>query len=131
MGTFTYDPATNVGRVRRFLGDTRADTAYFDDEEIQASLNTQGTVEGAVYECAMQLASDANKRAASRTEGNERNTRSIDDTRRPEFWLRLAERFARFDVNHYPAVGVSFGTLPTDGPTIRAYSSTARRKGRF
>lgn len=120
MGSFTYDPTTPVGRVRRYLGDTRADAAYFDDEEIDASLDVQGSVEGAVYECAMQLAADANKRASSRTEGTERNTRSVDDTKRPEFWLKLADRFKDHARTSYPTVDTLTGHLPTDGMTVRA-----------
>ena len=130
MGTFTYDPSSDVGRVRRYLGDTRADTAYFDDEEIAASIATQGTVEGAVWECAMQLASDANKRAASRTEGNERNTRSIDDTRRPQFWLELADRFRGHARTSHPTLSTSMGTLPTDGTNIRAIRSIRGSRSR-
>jgi len=120
VGTFTYDPSTDIGRVRRYLGDTRADAAYFDDAEIQASLASQGTVEGAVYECAMQRAADAAQQAVAMTEGSERKTRSMDNTRRPEFWLKIAERFAAFATNA-PRLGVVTGSTPADGIPITAW----------
>lgn len=120
MAAFTYDPATDIGRVRRYLGDTRAESAYFDDEEIQASLTVQGSVEGATWECAIQLASDSTKRASSRTEGNERSSRSIDDTKRPEYWLKIADRFEKWARAATPRVGVVTSRTPSDGTPITA-----------
>lgn len=128
MGTFTYDPATDIGRVRRYLGDTRADAAYFDDEEIAASLATHGNVGGAVYECAMQLAADATKQAASVTEGTERRTRSHDNTRRPEFWLAIAAQWKSHAVDAVPRLGVLTSSTPSDGTPITAFQSALRSR---
>jgi len=35
---FSYDIATNIGKVRRAIGDTVEDSAYFADEELQVYL---------------------------------------------------------------------------------------------
>lgn len=130
MADFTYDPNTEVGRVRRFLGDTRAETAYFDDSEIQASLDTQGSVEGAVWECASQLAADSTKTAISRSDGDQRHTRSMDNTKRPEFWLKIASRFEKFAIQSTPKARVIVGTTPSDGVPITSLQGlTQRRRG--
>lgn len=126
MADFTYDPNTDIGRVRRFLGDTRAESAYFDDTEIQASINAQGTVEGAVWECATQLAADSTKTAISRSDGNDRTSRSMDNTKRPEFWMRLAARFERFATSSVPKMGVIVGSVPTDGASITSAQGLTR-----
>lgn len=39
--TFTYDPTTNVGRVRRTLPDKTEDEAFWTDEEIQSFLDDE------------------------------------------------------------------------------------------
>jgi len=129
VGAFTYDPTTSIGRVRRLIGDTRADTAFLDDEEIQASLDYQGTVEGAAGECLHQMAANAARVASSRTEGSERMTRSIDDTRRPEFFLAMAKQYEPFMRSRLGALTSTVGRLPSDGLSISAYPPTRRRGG--
>lgn len=41
--TFTYDPTTDIGRVRRRVPDKVSATALFTDEEIQSILNDEGS----------------------------------------------------------------------------------------
>lgn len=38
----TYDLTTNVGKVRRNIGDTDVDSAHFTDEELQSFLDEVG-----------------------------------------------------------------------------------------
>lgn len=38
----TYDPSTDVGRVRLMIADTDLESAVFDDEEIAACLSLEG-----------------------------------------------------------------------------------------
>jgi hypothetical protein len=51
--SFTYSPSSpsNLTRVRYHLGDTQADTAMFQDEEINFVLAEEGTVGKAVVSC--------------------------------------------------------------------------------
>lgn len=44
---FTYDLATDIGKVRRNLRDTNETTAAFSDAEIQSFLDTEGSVNAA------------------------------------------------------------------------------------
>jgi hypothetical protein len=119
--SFSYDPATDIGRLRRLLGDTRAESALWTDEELQASINAQGTVEGAVWECATQALAESIRMSASKTEGNERSTRSVDTTRRPAYWEGMVARFEPHARTAMPTIGVRVGSIPTlDGVNVRA-----------
>lgn len=48
--TYTYDPATDAGRVRLGLGDTNPASGIFSDAEIADFLARGGSIEGAVNE---------------------------------------------------------------------------------
>lgn len=48
--SFSYDPATDAGRVRRGLGDTHPSSGVFTDAEIAQLLTDGGSVDGAINE---------------------------------------------------------------------------------
>lgn len=43
----TYDPSTDVGRVRLMIADTDLESAVFDDEELEALIALAGDLHGA------------------------------------------------------------------------------------
>ena len=65
MGTaaaFTYDTSTNVGKVRLKLADTKQETAWFSDAEINVFLTEGGSVNAAVALGARVLLMDRARR---------------------------------------------------------------------
>ena len=53
--TFSYDPTTNIGRVRLRIMDTRPEDQFFSDEELTALITDAGCWRGAVAEAARVL----------------------------------------------------------------------------
>lgn len=76
---FTYDLSTNIGKVRIKLTDTREESAWFSDAEIQAALDEGGTVNLAVVYLARVLLMDRARRSASwsNTEGSYNDTAQV------------------------------------------------------
>ena len=57
--TFTYDPTTDIGKIRMLIPDRDSQTFVFQDEEIQAFLELNGSsVKRAVAEALEVIASD-------------------------------------------------------------------------
>lgn len=57
--TFTYDPTTDIGRVRRTLPDKTASVYFWTDEEIQSFLNDEGNWRRASALALETMASDS------------------------------------------------------------------------
>lgn len=113
MAAFTYDPTTDLGRARFLLADTTPG-GWFTDAEIQASLDYQGSVEGAVYECAINWLSHAARHTAARSESRQGAGRSKDDRHRVEAMERLVTRFERFAKTPMPTVSGFVSNIPSD-----------------
>jgi len=119
MSSFTYEPSTDRGRVRLILADTRKKTAHFDDDEIDAALSTQGSVEGACYELAVGMVAHVARHGSSRTESGQGKSRSIDDTKAGDFWQAIADRYAPYATTaRLPSITVISSRTPSaDGWT--------------
>ena len=75
--TVTYDPKTDIGKVRLYLGDTQTDVGVrpdgrnFTDEEIQIFLDIEnGDIYGAVATACETLATEWTSYAVSEREGD-------------------------------------------------------------
>lgn len=68
---FTYDLATNVGKVRLLIADTVEDGAVFEDEELTALLTMEGSVVKSAAARALEtLAANKAKLAVRVTRGS-------------------------------------------------------------
>lgn len=57
--SFTYDPSTNVGKVRMVLPDKVEDDAFFSDEELEALIEVEGNWRRATALALETIASDS------------------------------------------------------------------------
>lgn len=116
---FTYDPATNRGRVRLLLADTRAENAWFSDEEIDAALSVQTSVEGAVGQLAHAALAHAARHSSARSRSGGGTSESMDDTSRVEAWRALADVYRPYMSTRMPAVRSTLVRGPNDIGWIR------------
>lgn len=113
---FTYDLATNIGKVRLKLTDTREEAAWFTDAEVQAALDEGGSVNKAVVYLARVLLMDRARRSAkwANDEG------SHDDTATIGALNMLIDQYGGTGDN-LPSVSITFpALLPMDA----GYSET-------
>lgn len=112
---FTYDPGTDRGRVRLRLADTREETPFFTDAEVDALLADAGSWQGAVAEGArialMQVGRFARSYSHSDPSGE---SRQEDEAAAASFLQALIDMYDRRDPT-LPTVGVVFpGNRPMD-----------------
>lgn len=108
---FTYDPTTDVGRVRLRLSDTRGDKPAFSDAEINAAISDEGGWRGAVAELARVLLVD--KARFARVFSNEEG--SVDETAGIAALQALIDQYAAKAPTGLPVVLVStLGSHPSD-----------------
>lgn len=115
MASFSYDPTTDLGRVRQLMADTRESQVVFSDEEIYAALATQGSVEGACYQLASFMYAHALRHTSSRAKASEGQSMSVDDTHSAEGWKALMEHFRPFagSASRMPTVKVGITKTPS------------------
>ena len=107
---FTYDLATNVGKVRFKLTDTREASAWFSDAEIDEALSDAGGVNPAVVYLARVLMMDRARRsyAWKNTEG------AFNDAAQIQALKDLIAQYGGTGDN-LPSVTISFpALLPMD-----------------
>lgn len=122
MASFSYDPSTDIGRVRQHMADTREATAVFSDEEITAALSVQGSVEGACYQLASFQYAHALRHTSSRTKSGAGGSMSVDDTHSAEGWKALMDHFRPFagSASRMPVVKVGVPLTPTSSGWSRS-----------
>lgn len=125
MGSFSYDPDTDIGFARSRLGDTQRERAFFEDEEIQAAINRAGSVLGALYSLCLHAAAESVRRASSRSTSDKHRTMTFDDSRQPEHWRKLSEIYKPHATTDTVVVESFFETHGSDGLT-----ALSRRWGR-
>lgn len=93
---FTYDPTTDRGRVRLRLADTREETPFFTDAEIDALITDQGSWQGAVAEGArialMSVGRFARSYSHSTPDGE---SRQEDETAAASFLQAVIDMYER------------------------------------
>lgn len=101
----TYDPATDVGRVRLLIADTDLESALFEDEELEALLALAGDLHGAAAMALEAVAADR-ARLARRVKvgGYEAEQQAVQELR------SLAER-------HRSLSSAGAATASTIGPS--------------
>jgi len=83
----TYDPSTDVGRLRLLTADTDLESAAFDDEELSAFLALAGDLHGAAAMALEAIAADRARLARRvRVGGYEAEQQAVQELR------SLAER---------------------------------------
>ena len=91
---FTFDPTTDVGRVRLRLADTSEQSAILTDEVIRALITDEGGWRGAVAEGARillaQVARFARNYSTTRRDGT---SESVDETAAAAYLERLIEQY--------------------------------------
>ena len=101
--SFTFDPTTDVGRVRLRLADMNEQSALFTDEIINALIVDQGGWRGAVAEGARILLANVARFARNySTTRRDGTSESIDETTAATYLERLIETY-----------GMVSPTLPT------------------
>jgi hypothetical protein len=92
---FTFDPTTDVGRVRLRLFDTSEQSAIFSDEVIEALIADEGGWRGAVAEgariCLAQISRFARNYSTTRRDGT---SESVDETASATYLERLIELYS-------------------------------------
>lgn len=84
--SFTYDITTDLGRVRRTIGDVTQASARFTDGELQYWLDSEGTVNLAAAAACDALAALAADEAGSERIGDYQ----YDKSSKGDKWLALA-----------------------------------------
>jgi len=108
--TFSYDPTTNIGRVRLRIMDTRPEDQFFSDEELTALIADAGSWRGAVAEAARVLLMRIGRFA--RNFSNEDG--STDETAAAQYLQALIAEYAS-QGPILPTVAVStLGLAPSD-----------------
>lgn len=115
MASFSYDPTTDLGRVRQHMADTSEAHVVFSDEEINAALADQGSVEGACYQLASFMYAHALRHASVRSSSTSGESKTIDDTHSAEGWRALMEHFRPFakSASRMPLVKVTTPLTPS------------------
>ena len=93
---FTYDPTTDIGRVRLRLRDIREQSALLTDAEITALISDQGGWRGAVAEGARvllgQVARYARTYSTTRVDGT---SESVDESAAAQYLQSLIEEYSK------------------------------------
>ncbi len=93
---FTYDPTTDIGRVRLRLRDIRENSVLLTDEEITSLISDQGDWRGAVAEGARillgQVARFARNYSTTRRDGT---SESVDETAAAQYLESLIEQYSK------------------------------------
>jgi len=109
--SFTYDPLTDIGRVRLRIMDTRSTSPAFTDEEISALITDEGGWRAAVVAAARGLLMDRARfaRVFSNPEG------SVDETAGVAALQALIDQFAAQAPASLPTIVVrNLGSHPMD-----------------
>ena len=111
MSTFTYNLATDIGKVRMYLRDSDEGRAAFTDEEIGVFLTIAGSWRGAVAEAAQVLLMDAARFARVFTDeaGN-----VTDETAGTELLNGLIDRFGASAATLKKVIVGTLGAHPSD-----------------
>jgi len=92
---FTFDPTTDIGRVRLRLADTNEQSAILTDEIINALITDQNGWRGAVAEGARillaQIARFARNYSTTRRDGT---SESVDETAAATYLERLIDEYS-------------------------------------
>lgn len=116
MSEFTYDPGTERGQVRMLIADTRAEHGTFSDDEIDAAITTQGSVEGAVYQLAAFQYAQSIRTTSARSKSGREQSMSVDDSHTPEHWRAMMEMYRPFALaaKRLPTVTATTSLIPSD-----------------
>lgn len=116
MSDFTYDVATDRGKVRLYLGDSKEKTAWFTDAEIDVFLDEAGSVNGAICLAANALLADRARRARSWSgTGPDGQPMAYDDTAQVAALQALIESRGGLPSKTYPQASVLMpAPLPMD-----------------